>query len=62
MMRENNNIISIYGYILTCILGTQIVFSGQLNQTSGLYDLDGDGQKEVLIISSSDRKVALVVR
>mgnify|MGYP006077583869 FL=1 len=60
MMRENNNIISIYGYILTCILGTQIVFSGQLNQTSGLYDLDGDGQKEVLIISSSDRKAALV--
>ena len=60
MMRENNKIISIYGYILTCILCTQTVFSGQLNRTSGLYDLDNDGRKEVLIISSSDRKAVLV--
>ena len=60
MMRENNKIICIYGYILTCILCTQTVFSGQLNRTSGLYDLDNDGRKEVLIISSSDRKAVLV--
>jgi hypothetical protein len=36
------------------------VFSGQLNRTSGPYDLDNDGRKEVLIISSSDRKAVLV--
>ena len=36
------------------------LFSGQLNRTSGLYDLDGDGRKAVLIISSSDRKAVLV--
>ena len=42
------------------ILFIQSVFSGQLNRTSGLYDLDGDGRKEVLIISSSDRKAVLV--
>ena len=59
-MRENNNIIGICGYILVLILFTQSVFSGQLNRTSGLYDLDGDGRKEVLIISSSDRKAVLV--
>ena len=59
-MRENNKIISIWGYISTCILCTQTVFSGQLNRTSGLYDLDNDGRKEVLIISSSDRKAVLV--
>ena len=59
-MRENNNIISICGYILACILCTESMFAGQLNRTSGLYDLDGDGRKEVLIISSSDRKAVLV--
>ena len=59
-MRENNNIISICGYILACILCTEAMFAGQLNRTSGLYDLDGDGRKEVLIISSSDRKAVLV--
>ena len=59
-MRENNNIISICGYILACILCTESIFAGQLNRTSGLYDLDGDGRKEVLIISSSDRKAVLV--
>ena len=58
-MRENN-IISICGYILACILCTESIFAGQLNRTSGLYDLDGDGRKEVLIISSSDRKAVLV--
>ena len=58
-MRENNIIISICGYILACILWESI-FAGQLNRTSGLYDLDGDGRKEVLIISSSDRKAVLV--
>ena len=60
MMRENNNIISVCVYILVFILCTGTVFSGQLNRTSGLYDLDGDGRKEVLIISSSDRKAVLV--
>ena len=59
-MRENNKIISIWGYISTCILCAQTVFSGQLNRTSGPYDLDNDGRKEVLIISSSDRKAVLV--
>nr|MCS5623950.1 VCBS repeat-containing protein [Candidatus Neomarinimicrobiota bacterium] len=42
------------------ILCAQTVFCGQLNRTSGLYDLDNDGRKEVLIISSSDRKAVLV--
>ena len=49
MMRKNNNIIRICGYIITCILSVQFIFSGQLNRTSGLYDLDEDGKKEVLI-------------
>ena len=60
MMRKNNNIISLCGYILVFILFTPFLYSGQLNRTSGLYDLDGDGKKEVLIISSSDRKAILV--
>ena len=60
MMRKNNNIISLCGYIFVFILLTQFVYSGQLNRTSGLYDLDGDGKKEVLIISSSDRRAILV--
>ena len=60
IMRENNNIVGICRYILVFILFTQSIFSGQLNRTSGLYDLDGDGRKEVLIISSSDRKAVLV--
>tara|TARA_X000001036_G_scaffold247819_1_gene231002 strand:- start:8626 stop:11091 length:2466 start_codon:yes stop_codon:yes gene_type:complete len=59
-MRKNNNIISLCGYILVFILFTPFLYSGQLNRTSGLYDLDGDGKKEVLIISSSDRKAILV--
>ena len=60
MMRKNNNIIRICGYIITCILSVQFIFGGQLNRTSGLYDLDGDGRKEVLIINGSDRKALLV--
>ena len=60
MMRENNNIIQICGYIITCILSMQFMFAGQLNRTSGLYDLDEDGRKEVLIINGSDRKALLV--
>ncbi len=61
MMRENNNnIIQICGYIITCILSVQFIFGGQLNRTSGLYDLDEDGRKEVLIINGSDRKALLV--
>ena len=60
MMRENNNIIQICGYIITCILSVQFIFGGQLNRTSGLYDLDEDGRKEVLIINGSYRKALLV--
>ena len=61
MMRENNNIIiQIFGYLMTCILSIQFIFGGQLNRTSGLYDLDEDGRKEVLIINGSDRKALLV--
>ena len=60
MMRKNNNIIGLCGYIFVFMLFTQFVYSGQLNRTSGLYDLDGDGKKEVLIISSSDRRAVLV--
>ena len=62
MMRKNNNnnIIRTCGYVITCILSVQFIFGGQLNRTSGLYDLDEDGRKEVLIINGSDRKVLLV--
>ncbi len=60
MMRKNNNIIQICGYIITCALSIQFIFGGQLNRTSGLYDLDDDGRKEVLIINGSDRKALLV--
>ena len=38
----------------------QFINGGQLNRTSGLYDLDEDGRKEVLIINGSDRKALLV--
>lgn len=60
MMRKYNNIIQICGYIITCALSIQFIFGGQLNRTSGLYDLDDDGRKEVLIINGSDRKALLV--
>jgi len=60
MMRKNNNIIRICGYIIICILSVQFIFGEQLNRTSGLYDLDEDGRKEVLIINGSDRKALLV--
>ena len=38
----------------------QFIFGEQINRTSGLYDLDEDGRKEVLIINGSDRKALLV--
>ena len=60
MRKNNNNIIRNCGYIITCILSVQFLFSAQLNRTSGLYDLDGDGRKEVLIINGSDRRALLV--
>jgi len=60
MRKNNNNIIRICGYIITCILSVQFIFGEQLNRTSGLYDLDEDGRKEVLIINGSDRKALLV--
>ena len=60
MRKNNNNIILLCGYIITCFLSVQFVFCGQLNRTSGLYDLDDDGRKEVLIINGSDRKALLV--
>ena len=60
MMRKNNNIIRFCGYIIVCILSVQFSFGEQLNRTSGLYDLDEDGRKEVLIINGSDRKALLV--
>ena len=60
MRKNNNNIIRNCGYIIACILSVQFLFSAQLNRTSGLYDLDGDGRKEVLIINGSDRKALLV--
>ena len=60
MRKNNNNIIRICGYIIICILSVQFIFGGQLNRTSGLYDLDEDGRKEVLIINGSDRRALLV--
>ena len=60
MMRKNNIIFGIYGYILVSVLCFEFLSGGQLNRTSGLFDLDGDGLKEVLVISSSDRKATLV--
>ena len=60
MMRKNNIIFGICGYILVSVLCFEFLSGGQLNRTSGLYDLDGDGRKEVLVISSSDRKAALI--
>ena len=60
MMRKNNIIFSIYWCICVSVLCFESLFSGQLNRTSGLYDLDGDGHKEVLVISSSDRMAALI--
>ena len=61
MMRKKNNIYIICRHIITgIIIVLQHVFAGQLNRTSGLYDFDGDGRKEVLIISGSNRSVVLV--
>ena len=60
MRKNNNNIIQICGYIIICVLSMQFINGGQLNRTSGLYDLDEDGRKEVLIINGSDRKALLV--
>ena len=60
MMRKNNIIFGIYGYILVFVLCFEFLSGGQLNRTSGLFDLDGDGRKEVLVISSSDRKATLI--
>jgi len=60
MMREKNNILNICEYLILWILFMYPLFSGQLNRTSGLYDLDSDGRKEVLIISSSERSAYLV--
>ena len=59
-MRKNNIIFCIYWCICVSVLCFESLFSGQLNRTSGLYDLDGDGHKEVLVISSSDRMAALI--
>ena len=60
MMRKNNIIFSIYWCICVSVLCFESLLGGQLNRTSGLYDLDGDGHKEVLVISSSDRMAALI--
>ena len=60
MMRKNNIIFGICCYIYVFVLCYELLFAGQLNKTSGLYDLDGDGHKEVLVISSSDRMAALI--
>ena len=60
MMRKNNIIFGICCYIYVHVLCYELLFAGQLNRTSGLYDLDGDGHKEVLVISSSDRIAALI--
>ena len=60
MMRKNNIIFGIYWCICVSVLCYESLLGGQLNRTSGLYDLDGDGHKEVLVISSSDRMAALI--
>ena len=60
MMRKNNIIFGIYWCIYVSLLCYELLSGGQLNRTSGLYDLDGDGHKEVLVISSSDRMAALI--
>ena len=60
MMRKNNNIIRICVHIIICILNVHFAFGEQINRTSGLYDLDENGRKEVLIINGSDRKALLV--
>ena len=60
MMRKNNIIFGIYWCIYVSVACYELLFGGQLNRTSGLYDLDGDGHKEVLVISSSDRMAALI--
>ena len=60
MMRKNNIIFGIYWCIYVSVLCYESLLGGQLNRTSGLYDLDGDGHREVLVISSSDRMAALI--
>ena len=59
-MRKNNIIFGIYWCIYVSVLYYESLLGGQLNRTSGLYDLDGDGHREVLVISSSDRMAALI--
>ena len=51
MMRKNNIIFGICGYILVSALCFEFLSGGQLNRTSGLYDLDGDGRKESLSLA-----------
>ena len=60
IMRKNNNIFGNSGYLLVLVLCYEFLSGGQLNRTSGLYDLDGDGRKEVLVINSSDRRASLI--
>ena len=60
MMRKNNIIFGIYWCIYVSVFCYESLLGGQLNRTSGLYDLDGDGHREVLVISSSDRMAALI--
>ena len=60
MMRKNNNIIRTCIHVIICILNVHFAFGEQINRTSGLYDLDENGRKEVLIINGSDRKALLV--
>ena len=60
IMRKNNNIFGNCGYLLVLVLCYEFLSGGQLNRTSGLYDLDGDGRKEVLVINSSDRRASLI--
>ncbi len=60
MMRKNNIIFGIYWCIYVFVFYSELLFGGQLNRASGLYDFDGDGHKEVLVISSSDRMAALI--
>ena len=43
IMRKNNNIFGNCGYLLVLVLCYEFLSGGQLNRTSGLYDLDGDG-------------------
>ncbi len=59
-MRKNNIFFGICGCIYVFVFYFELLFGGQLNRTSGLYDFDGDGHREVLVISSTDRMAALI--